>query len=168
VSIDFASRLDTAAAPSGVPAKVPNGVPLLFGLVFAVWIAGFLLLASGREPFPALIMPGFGYVADNGNAVEWADVRYVVTFSDGRTQTIDYHDVLPEAGAKADSIAATTFEGADPETVAWLDQRLDELDLDGQPVLLTVRAVKVELDPHTFAAAEGDTTDLVVIELEGR
>jgi hypothetical protein len=169
VSVDAAaSRVAADTAASSVPAKVPNGVPMLFGLVFAVWVAGFLLLATGREPFPALTMPGFGYIADNGDAVDWADVRYVVSFADGRTQTVDYHDVLPEVGAKADSIAATIFENADPETIAWLVQRLDALDLDGRPVRLTVRVVKIELDRHTFAATEVGTKDIVVVELEGR
>ena len=153
---------------SGEHGKVPNGVPILFGLVFAVWAAGFLLLAGGREPFPALIMPGFDYVADNGDVIEWADVRYVVTFSDGRSQTVDYHEVLPDVGAKADNIAATIFEDADPETVAWIVQRLDKLDMQGHPVRLTVRAVAIELDQRTFAEAEGKTTDLIVVELEPR
>lgn len=149
-------------------ARVANGVPTLFALVFVIWAGCYLAGVRGDEPFPALIQPGFGYVLDDEDQVEWVDTRYAVEFAGGGVEEVDYHDLLPDAGASADVMAFKVFSDEaveDPETAAWVRDRLDELGYDGDPVRLTVTLVEVTADTETDQRTEGKTKDVAEVDL---
>ena len=132
-------------------------------------MGAFLAARVGHEPFPALIQPSFSYVLDAEHTLEWVEVRYTVTFPGGRTEVVDYHDFLPGPDEKDDTIAWQVFTPAaasDPETAAWVRDRLADLGYDGKPERLTVTNVDVAVDLGTDGRTEGDTQDTIaVVEL---
>lgn len=137
----------TRADPSepmkdGIPARAH-----LFTLVLALWLAGFGLGQFGLEPYPAILQPSFGYVADAGDTVKATEVRYVVAFADGSTQRVEVEDLLTDAGDKAEYIALNVIYGgeSDPDVIAWVSDKVARLDLDAEPVKLMVQTVEVTI-----------------------
>jgi len=142
--------------------------PLVFSAVFVLWAVGFVLMAGGREPYPALIQPGFGYVADKGKDITWVEIRYVVTYADGSSQGVTYTDLLPDAGEKAGYIALTLLDGDrvdQPDVRAWLRDRVDRLGLGSDPVRLTEQRVTVTLDGDSLEKTYGTPVTSADVDL---
>lgn len=162
--------MDTMLPPTSGKAKtqVPPRAHL-FTAVLLFWVVGYALARLGGEPYPAIIQPSFGYVADAGDTVEWTEIEYVVTFTDGDTEQIDFRDFYGDAGDKAEYIALrviTPDNESDAETVAWVGARLDELNLDGVPSELRVQVSDVTI-PDDLEQVERAAPEVwAVVEVE--
>ncbi len=157
-----------ASRTSGEKTQVPRQVHA-FTAVFLIWVLGYALTRLGAEPYPAIVQPSFGYVADAGDVVEWTEIQYLVVFDDGRTQKIDYRDFFADAGGKAEYLAVRVMTPevvADPGVVEWVAGRLEGLDLDGEPVKLVVQVFVVSISDDLGDRVESGPYEWATVDLQ--
>ncbi len=106
---------------------------IVFAIPFLVVLAQGVYMGAGhREPYPALMMPGFpGTRTGPDGAIDIAGVEIAVHFGDGTTAPVGARDLLaPLPGGAAMVLQERLLQCpmlAAPEGTAWLRRRLDAL-----------------------------------------
>lgn len=117
-----------------------------FALVTSVWLAGIVVTGTDREPYPALIQPGFGRVPQASGLATGREVRLTVRHPDGRRVAVDFRALFPPTLSQTDAVAFVAFSdertNAHPDTVEWVRQRLLSIGA-GSPTALEVTWVSV-------------------------
>ena len=122
-----------------------------------------------REPYPGLFQPSFGsgQVSEDGTTVV-QEPTVTVTFADGGTATFTHRQVM----AESKSLQLTVFRSAfgpdsprrtDPETIAWLGQRVSDLAGGRQPEQAVLAYDAVTYDLFGQRPPQATTTDRAII-----
>lgn len=153
----------------------PVWVRVIFVLaVLLIPAQAFVKVTSGREPYPALIQPAFGYAA---NALTRPDVIRVVvaevevTFTDGSISILTPDELLPwTAGISATTILTKSFITREPagSTVQWLVDRISAARPSQTATGAQVRLYAVSIDARTLHEVERTVTDQVSLSFPGK
>ena len=106
---------------------------IVFAVPFLVVLAQGIYIGAGhREPYPALMMPGFpGTRTGPDGAIDIAVVEIAVHFGDGTTAPVEGRDLLaPLPGGAAMVLQERLLQCpmlAVPESTTWLKRRLAAL-----------------------------------------
>jgi hypothetical protein len=122
-------------------------IPLLFVLVLLWMPAQYLISARYGEPYPALVMPGFGgTLAGEDGKIHITNVTCKVLFRDGAAAWVSAYDLLAQApSAYHNVIMSHMFGPAKPRpSPSWVALRL----FPGR-VLSRLREAQTEPDPQT-------------------
>ncbi len=144
--------------------------------LFALLLIGFVVqLAVAKvwtEPYPGLFQPGFGgFGGAQGRPENMATVpepTVMATYADGSTSTFSHRDVMERSKSGRMAVFQSAFgtdspRRSDPQTVAWLQERLTELDGGRRPVSAVISWRDVAYDVDTRQPGRIVTTDSVVI-----
>jgi hypothetical protein len=97
----------------------------------------------GSQPYPGLILPGFGYnPSGSDGTVGMTVVRYEVTMPDGRVLPVADDNLLPVSGPAAYTLAQRVTSNAErvqpPAVRRWLAEQVDRTPQTRGAVSLTV------------------------------
>ena len=168
---DARTQSPAASASDWGSTPLHRAVRWLFAVLVVLLPLQFLVaFATHPEPYPALLLPGFGEVPDRGGNVDVVRAEVVASFVDGSVvrlrpdQLLDdlpglgainlLHAVFPpQPGGRAEH---PTAQAGDPRTRAWLLHRLAALAPGRAPV-----NVSVEWTTWRYHGADTATARLV-------
>ena len=108
-------------------------IRLLFIFIFPALFLQMYYCYHNPEPFPAIMMPRFGYQQLEDNTVSYTDVDLFFIADDGKKQNIDRHQLfknmhLPQRFFAVKKVFSTDSQAAqDPEFLAWLRENVKSL-----------------------------------------
>ena len=122
-------------------------------------VAG-IMGALGHEPWPALVLPGFSRVWEQGEPIDMKRPTLRVQFADGSAATVDagalfegvprsHHPALLSRQFAPRSVSgdSATERGASPEVERWARRRLHALYPARRPTRLDVVWKELRFDP---------------------
>ncbi len=108
-------------------------IRLLFIFVFPALFLQMHYCYNNPEPFPAIMMPRFGYQQLKDNTVSYMDVELIFISDNGKRQIIDRHQLfdsmhLPQRFFAVRKVFSTESQAAeDVEFIVWLRKKLKDL-----------------------------------------
>lgn len=135
----------------------------------AILLVGLLSLAAanrGVEPYPALIMPGFGSVPESGGTARSTEAVYTLVMSDGSSRSVSPRALLSGHAGYVAALRTLADPAAtrDPETAAWLRSNLGPA-ADGA-VQLRVDWHTISYDTHTRERHDQGVARTLTVDLE--
>lgn len=131
-------------------------VRIVFAFVLALFFLQLpLIYVTNTEPYPALTMPAFAGHPGQDGFVAFEEAIATVKFADGETEEVDIDRILPESRIISEPIFRKQFGTVesinDPETAAWLEDRLQRLYDDRRISALNVMWVTSYYDVRELA-----------------
>jgi len=151
-----------------VPAYAPtpsSRVRIVFGVALLLIPIQLGVRAVWREPYPALIQPGFAYSAKplpRHDSVGESRIEVEVRLGDGTTATLTEKELVPwSAGISVTSILGAAFlDTQGPEDrVAWLRDRLKSVLPGARPLSARILEYTFLIDARTLVESDMTIVD---------
>jgi hypothetical protein len=117
------------------------GIRVTFAATCAFFVLGFVASLFGKEPYPALLMPGFAGHPLDGTVLQLTRPDVTVQFADGRTTAVPATQILPAALVVTGSVLDRTFDprtDINAQAADWLKSRLARLCPGQRPVSVDI------------------------------
>nr|WP_297427036.1 hypothetical protein [uncultured Actinotalea sp.] len=149
---------------------------LIRGL-FVLLVAGFAVQLAvherWREPYPALSQPAFGGAVPGGNVAVADEPVVEVTYADGTTRVFGHREIMAQSKSSPITVYGNAFHPEsprrhDPETVAWLSERVAQLGGGREPQTITLDWQVARYDLRAGGPPVYSSLDRLELDLAGR